>query len=197
MKLIFALVLAITALSAQQQKRPESYWTEGLWQGYPGEWTHVSRQVLALAETIPADKYTWRPELGVRSFSEVFMHIAVANFGLLAATGPRPPAGLRADMEKTVTDKAQVIDWLTRSFDAVKAARSVVKHEDFAKKTKFYGNEGTIDGMYMRIIVHANEHMGQLIAYARMAGAAPPWSAKAANKRDNYNWSDETSVCDR
>jgi uncharacterized damage-inducible protein DinB len=34
----------------------------------------------------------------------------------------------------------------------------------------------TVDGMYLRIIVHANEHMGQLIAYARMTGVVPPWS---------------------
>jgi uncharacterized damage-inducible protein DinB len=31
--------------------------------------------------------------------------------------------------------------------------------------------------MYLRIIVHANEHMGQLIAYARMSGVKPPWSS--------------------
>jgi hypothetical protein len=24
--------------------------------------------------------------------------------------------------------------------------------------------------------VHANEHMGQLVAYARVNGVAPPWS---------------------
>jgi uncharacterized damage-inducible protein DinB len=30
--------------------------------------------------------------------------------------------------------------------------------------------------MYLRIIVHDNEHMGQLIAYARMNGIVPPWS---------------------
>jgi uncharacterized damage-inducible protein DinB len=34
--------------------------------------------------------------------------------------------------------------------------------------------------MYLRIIVHANEHMGQLIAYARMAGVVPPWSKKSS-----------------
>jgi hypothetical protein len=30
--------------------------------------------------------------------------------------------------------------------------------------------------MYLRIIIHANEHMGQLVAYARMNGITPPWS---------------------
>jgi uncharacterized damage-inducible protein DinB len=34
--------------------------------------------------------------------------------------------------------------------------------------------------MYLRIIVHANEHMGQLIAYARMNGIVPPWSKPGA-----------------
>jgi hypothetical protein len=33
-----------------------------------------------------------------------------------------------------------------------------------------------VDGMYLRIIIHDNEHMGQLVAYARMNGIVPPWS---------------------
>src|SRR5450432_2467124 len=110
MKSLLALLLTGVSLFAQAQ--PKSYWMEGLWQGYDGEWTHAERQVLALAEATPASKYTWRPEPGVRSFSEVYMHLAIANFGLLAVTGPKLPAGLTAASEKTVTDKAQVIDWL-------------------------------------------------------------------------------------
>jgi hypothetical protein len=38
------------------------------------------------------------------------------------------------------------------------------------------GKEAAVDGLYLRIIVHANEHMGQLVAYARMTGVAPPWA---------------------
>src|ERR1700709_2277398 len=33
-------------------------------------------KVVALANAVPADKYSWRPAPGVRSFGEVFMHIA-------------------------------------------------------------------------------------------------------------------------
>ena len=40
--------------------------------------------------------------------------------------------------------------------------------------------DATVDGMYLRIIVHANEHMGQLIAYARVNGIVPPWSESAS-----------------
>ena len=53
---------------------------EGLWQGYDGELRHAEKQLVALAEATPEDKFTWRPAAGVRSTSEVYMHIAMANF---------------------------------------------------------------------------------------------------------------------
>jgi uncharacterized damage-inducible protein DinB len=152
----------------------------GLWAGYDGEWGHVSRQLVALAEVIPADKYSWRPAQGVRSTSEVFMHIALANFYLLNVTGPPMPSDMKsADLEKTVTSKPEVIQWLQRSLDAVKQAHAGIKPADLQRKVKIADHDATVDGMYLRIIVHANEHMGQLIAYARMNGIVPPWSEPA------------------
>src|ERR1035438_7818686 len=105
MKTLVLAALLTTVLHAQ---------TEGLWQGYDGEWGHVSRQLIALAEATPAEKFAWRPAPGVRSVSEVYMHIAIANFYLLSVTGPKLPAGMTDDMEKTVTAKADVVDWLKR-----------------------------------------------------------------------------------
>ena len=166
--LLLAIVLGTAPLHAQ---------LEGLWQGYDGEWGHVTRQLIALAETTPAEKFAWRPAPGVRSTSEVYMHIAAANFYLLSITGPKMPAGMKPDeMEKTVTAKADVIDWLKRSLDAVKTARASLKPGDQERSVKIFGRDAHVDGMYLRIIVHANEHMGQLIAYARMNGIVPPWS---------------------
>jgi uncharacterized damage-inducible protein DinB len=171
--LVFALpVVGVTAVQAQSEAQ-----MQGLWEGYDGEWGHVSGQLIELAEAIPADKYSWRPAPGVRSVSEVFMHIAIANFYLLSVTGPPLPADLKsADLEKTVTKKANVIEWLKRSLDAVKMARAQLKPGDLERKVKIQGKTVSVDGMYLRIIVHANEHMGQLVAYARMNGIVPPWS---------------------
>jgi uncharacterized damage-inducible protein DinB len=165
--LLLAMVLS-AALQAQ---------TEGLWQGYDGEWGHVSRQLIALAEATPPEKFAWRPAPGVRSVSEVYMHIAIANFYLLSVTGPKMPADLKGSgLEKSVTAKADVIDWLKRSQAAVNTAHLAVKPDDLQRKVKVNGQDATVDGMYLRIIVHANEHMGQLIAYARMSGVVPPWA---------------------
>ena len=71
---------------------------EGIWEGYDGEWKHVSQQLIALAEATPVEKFAWRPAPGVRSTSEVYMHIAMANFYLLSVTGPKMPAGLKLSL---------------------------------------------------------------------------------------------------
>jgi len=170
MKLLL-LMLCLSATPVLAQKAPE-----GIWQGYDGEWKHVSSQLIALAEATPEDKFAWRPAAGVRSTSEVYMHIALANFYLLSVTGPKMPADLKENMEKTVTSKAEVINWLKRSLEAVKTAHASIKPADLQRKVHIADRDATVDGMYLRIIVHANEHMGQLVAYARMTGVVPPWS---------------------
>jgi len=165
---LFFLFLAVPAVPAQ--------YPEGIWQGYDGEWKHVSQQLIALAEATPAEKFSWRPAPGVRSTSEVYMHIVDANFYLLSVTGPKMPADLTEDLDKTVTSKPEVIAWLKRSLEAVRVAHAAETTKDLERKVKIEGRDATVDGMYLRIIVHANEHMGQLIAYARMTGVVPPWS---------------------
>jgi uncharacterized damage-inducible protein DinB len=167
---VFLWVLLSTPMLAAQAP------PEGIWQGYDGEWRHVSRQLIALAEATPADKFAWRPAAGVRSTSEVYMHIAMANFYLLSITGSRMPPDLKQDMEKTVTSKEDVISWLKRSLDAVKEAHSAATPKDLERKVHIADRDAKVDGMYLRIIVHANEHMGQLVAYARMTGVVPPWA---------------------
>jgi uncharacterized damage-inducible protein DinB len=174
MLLLNAALLAGALLSSQTgaaQKAPE-----GIWQGYDGEWKHVTSQLVALAEATPENKFAWRPAKGVRSTSEVYMHIAVANFYLLSITGPKMPEGVTKDTETSVTSKAEVIKWLKRSLEAVKAAHASVTPTDLQRKVHIADRDATVDGMYLRIIVHANEHMGQLVAYARMTGVVPPWS---------------------
>ncbi len=171
MKKAILMLLLFSAQALLAQTAPE-----GIWQGYDGEWRHVTQQLIALAEATPEEKFSWRPAPGVRSTSEVYMHIAEANFYLLSVTGPKMPADMKEGMEKSVTSKAEVISWLKRSLEAVKQAHLAVTPKDLQRKVHIADRDATVDGMYLRIIIHANEHMGQLIAYARMSGVVPPWS---------------------
>src|ERR1700759_4961251 len=100
MKLVVLAFVLICAQPALAQKPPE-----GLWQGYDGEWLHVTQQLVALADATPEEKFSWRPAPGVRSTSEVYMHIVLANFYLLRVTGPEMPPELKPELEKSVTSK--------------------------------------------------------------------------------------------
>lgn len=135
----------------------------------------TQKKILALAEAIPAEKYAWRPAEGVRSVSEVFMHIAGANYMIPSALGAKPPSGISRDMEKTVTAKPKVLEHLKQSFPHVRGAIAGV--EDPAKATKLFGRESTSGNVQLLILTHLHEHLGQAIAYARMNDIAPPWSA--------------------
>ena len=175
LRALLIAVLSGTAMQAQVDS------LDGLWQGYEGEWRHVSNQLIALAETLPPEAFTWRPAPKVRSTSEVFMHIALANFSLLKATGPNGtkmmPADLTSEISETKpADKADVIKWLKRSLEAVRSARAAMAPADLHLRVRINGRNADVDGIYLRILVHANEHMGQLVAYGRTQGIAPPWS---------------------
>src|SRR5258708_2914935 len=149
-KALFVLLLLFSARPVFAQTAPE-----GIWQGYDGEWRHVSSQLLALAEATPEEKFSWRPAPGVRSTSEVYMHIALANFYLLSVTGPKMPADAKEGMEKSVTAKADVINWLKRSLDALNQAHFSVTAKALQRTVHIEERDSTVDGMYLRIIVHA------------------------------------------
>lgn len=160
-------MLCVPAVSAQA---PE------LGQGWLGEFNLAARQLLSLAEATPVEKFTWRPAPGVRSISEVYMHIAIGNYRLLEWAGGKIPDGtpaIAADLERKVISKPEVIKWLKNSFDAVRGSYPTT---DRRKTVKFFGKESTSEAVFLRLLVHNHEHMGQSVAYARMIGVVPPWS---------------------
>src|SRR5215469_12009864 len=133
MKRVLFVLFLLGAVFAPRPAHAQTI-PEGIWQGYDGEWRHVSSQLIALAEATPEEKFAWRPAAGVRSTSEVYMHIATANFYLLSYTGPKMPADLKLDSEKTITSKAEVISWLKRSLEAVRVAHAAVTPADLQRK---------------------------------------------------------------
>ena len=149
----------------------------GPFRGWSGEFTHAARPLLALAEATPADKFAWRPAPDVRSTAEVYMHVAVGNHLLLNQAGITTSvdlAKLGEDPEKSRTEKADVIAFLKDSFEAVRQGHASA---DMQKKVKPFGlPETATENVFLRILVHNHEHMGQAIAYARVNGIAPPWS---------------------
>jgi uncharacterized damage-inducible protein DinB len=140
-------------------------------------------KIVGLAEAFPADKFTWRPAGDVRSVSETLLHLATANFGFPNAWGVKPPEGLDLrGLATSTTDKAKVIAVVKQSYDHMRTAVSNLSDADLEKRVKFFGDDATIADILFHTANHQHEHLGQLIAYARMNGVVPPWTAARAAK---------------
>jgi uncharacterized damage-inducible protein DinB len=163
--------LLITSAITQMAAAQDSMTDAGA--GWAPEFKMAGRQIIALAEAIPAEKYGWRPGPGVRSVSEVLMHTAATNYFFLQAMGVKAGADLPKNPRETVTVKADVVRWLKASFDAVQENYPTIEK---TKAVTFLGHDATCEGVLLRALAHANEHLGQMIAYARVNGVAPPWS---------------------
>ena len=143
--------------------------------------TMVQGQLLQLADAFDEDQYDWRPSEGIRSVREAILHTAAANYFLATKMGHPSPEGVDwMGMEKSITGKENVIAALKASNEFI---LGVIAKEEAAK----YGEE--VDFGFMKlnrlsgllvVLDHNAEHKGQLIAYARSNGVAPPWSQPQA-----------------
>ena len=138
----------------------------------------MQKQFADLAEAIPASKFIWRPGDGVRSVSEVFLHVASLNFSLGPNFGAaRLPESTQRDFEKSTTDKAKIIAQLNQSFDYVRSALEKRSNKQLERIVKEFGPEASEGDVIFLIVSDAHEHLGQAVAYARMNGIVPPWTA--------------------
>jgi uncharacterized damage-inducible protein DinB len=177
---LFALT---TALNLHAQVNPYKDGTPGV-TGYRSE---ILAEVMIqedkfvrLAEAIPQDKYTWRPGADVRSVAEVFLHVSAANYNLYKMVGTAPPTNVDLkNLEKSTTDKAKVVATLKDSFTHAKKAIADAKDADLDKSLDWFGGKNTQRGIFLFIVRHAAEHLGQQIAYSRMVGVVPPWTEDA------------------
>jgi len=135
---------------------------------------------IRLAEATPADKYNWRPAPGVRSIGEVYLHVAAANYGIPRLIGTNPPASFNPkDFDKSMTDKAKIIETLKDSFTHVRQAVIDMPDSNLDKQLDWFGGKNTQRGILLFMMRHMAEHLGQQIAYARMNGIVPPWTEDA------------------
>jgi uncharacterized damage-inducible protein DinB len=151
---------------------------------YLADMDTLHAKFMALANAIPAEKYSWRPGTGMRSVSEVFMHVAGEWYHWAPASiGGKAPADFPAareqlmaklnGLEKT-TAKNDVIAELNKSWTH---CRAQLAGADPAQLTGNYKPWGmTIDAAALAMAGDLHEHLGQMIAYSRSVGVKPPWS---------------------
>lgn len=181
--LALVLTAGTTQTFAQAAPSADKAASYGFRQEAVNELKAAQREVVSLAQAMPQEKYTWRPAEGVRSVSEVYLHLAAANFGLTAAAGAPPSPGFKFQgFEKSTTDKAKVVELLNQSFEYAETSISNMSDADLLKPKKIQ-EYNSVGDVIFHIVAHAHEHLGQSIAYARMNGVVPPWTAEQQQRQ--------------
>jgi len=145
------------------------------------------KEVMAVAEAMPAEKYEFAPTSGefngVRTFGEQLKHIAADNYLLGAGIlGEKPPGDVTNDERgsSSVRTKAQIIEYLKDSFAYMHQAAAAIDDVNDPIRTPsispWPSGTATRLGVAVEDCVHTWDHYGQLVEYLRMNGIVPPAS---------------------
>ena len=182
-RMLFAVLAAVFALTLQWNAAVAGSPKSGFISEILAQLDRVKGQVVSLEGAIPQDKFDWRPMEGVRSNSELYLHIGDGLYIFANAAGLKSPFDNKTLFdEKTrdvrTTDKAKIAEELNSSFKWTAGAIGKMTEADLEKTVDFFGSKMTVRNLLMTLINHTHEHLGQAIAYARTNRVVPPWTAK-------------------
>jgi uncharacterized damage-inducible protein DinB len=179
-----SLILPSGVVFAQEQE------LTGFRAEFIGQVEFVKGRLMSLAEAVPQEKYNWRPDEGVRSVAEVYLHTVGANYYLIGQAGHEVPKDLADKLnpqvwDKMTTNKDEIAKTMERAFTDLTATAKKITEEDLEKTVKVFGTmEMSMRNFMISMLNHHHEHLGQSIAYARSNGIVPPWSQKTKEKEE-------------
>jgi hypothetical protein len=175
-----ATVLATTALStpARAQEVISKEAAAVLKASFIADLDVMKGKFISLAEAFPQDKYTWRPMEGVRSVSEVFALAASEGYSFVPTAFGGKAGASREELTalRTQTDKAKLIDALNKGFAHAKSELEALDPAQMTGRRAVMGQQRSAVDAALMIGGDLHEHLGQMIAYARMNKIVPPWS---------------------
>src|SRR5262249_40102475 len=169
---------AVAQIDKALEHRPSNQVTD--------DWvTKLEKQLVDVAEAMPADKYPFAPTngefKGVRTFGQQLKHAAAANYILAAsALGEPTPADAGDEMgPDSVRTKPEIVAYLKGSFAALHKAAAAIDEQNAVIKSSPISplqNTATRLGLVVEALLHSANHYGQMVEYLRMNGVIPPAS---------------------
>ena len=142
------------------------------------DWERAKAYTVLYLNTMPADKYSFRPVDSVkRSFAQQMLHLASGNIFLMSKASDQPPPAFFAfdlDHSATAQTKDSVMYYVTASYDY---CINAVKTSDVAKWGEIkdvFGFKETRFAMLEKVFEHQTHHRGQTTIYIRLQGIKPP-----------------------
>ena len=175
--LVLTLLLALpVAANAQQAAAAAPAASDAGVAGLREQWRQVTAFVTAAAEELPEADYAYKPVATVRSFGQLFGHVAGAQY-MMCAAALGEPARAEDEIEKAATSKAALVKALKES--TAYCARAYAQTATAAAaSTQLFGQSQSRFHALALNAVHNGEHYGNIITYMRMKGLVPPSSRR-------------------
>ena len=172
----FAALLAVpVALFGQEKSQAQAApLANPITASEKGLYSFVSGAVIAAAQKMPEENYSFKPTPDVRSFGQIVGHVADANYNFCSQTlGEANPS---TGIEKTKTSKADLVAALkdavaycNKTFDGMTDAKG-------SQMTKFRNFDMAKLTLLSLNTAHTDEHYGNMVTYLRIKGIVPPTS---------------------
>ena len=180
MRLIM-LALVLFALDASAQT-PTPRPPQSLSMFLQGQYATLKRNVTGAAEKMPAEHFGFRPTADVRTYAQLFAHTIETQFFFCNAVkgGPDPSAGKK--FEETVTEKAAIIQLVKDGFAYCDDVFAGITDEKLVSMIELGSAPNTrkaaAASQVSMVVIHGNEHYGNIVTYLRLKGIVPPSSAQ-------------------
>jgi uncharacterized damage-inducible protein DinB len=129
--------------------------------------------IIASAEKVPEEHYSFKPTPEVRSFGQILGHVANASYMFCSgATGGSNPSS--GDAEE-LTSKAELVAAVKAAFAYCDEAYAMTDARAMESVT-FFQQTNTRLWVLAFNVSHDFEHYGNLVTYMRLKGIVPPSS---------------------
>jgi len=170
------MLMVATILAVRTPSPPVSSVLE--MQEFVVDWKISKQFTLDVANAMPAESYSFKPNADEMTFGEQMAHIAIANaFRFNQITGVALPFPI--DLSKPMpSDKKTVMPMLEQSFDYVLAVLPEITSEQLKRNWHIPSWKGRTDpdgrAMILNMFVHTAHHRAQCDVYLRAKGIKPP-----------------------
>jgi hypothetical protein len=166
---------------------PAAFGADAVGQIYDDQVSSIEREVLALVQAMPADKFNFAPTngtfAGVRTFALQARHDATIIWQVSASVlgEQKPPidTGSGDNGPDTLKTKDLIVEYFKGAIAyAHKAMRSMTQQNMLDQVPSPFGPGKTTRLASAAFLgLHSYDHYGQMVVYARMNGVVPPASA--------------------
>ena len=178
-------VVLVCGAAAQAQPPAGGGQRRTLVQAIQGSYNNVKMNLTQAAEKMPEADFTFKPGSmpEVRTYGQLFAHVAQAQFGGCAALTGKPNPMTGKQLEQELKTKADIVKALGDSFALCDEAYSSMNDTNAMEFVKQGQNEVQRAAALMNNVVHDNEMFGTVAVYMRSKGLVPPSTERMQGMR--------------